>query len=136
MGALFVGCVKNTPTDNRIIVAVQTFLDTPADPGKPDLLTPDERASIENFEVYKNTVKVHLKENTSEPSWSSIGSKVVKVFAKTERGLQIYDVSYICELYMPATFNEKKKVYKVGNIRLENATDRIYPELYQPIPPK
>lgn len=126
------GCVKKTITDERIIAAVQAFLDAPPDPANENALTAEERAAIESFEVFKNTCKVQLVEGTPDNMWEQIGRKIVKVFAQANRDAGVLEVSYYVELYIMAEFENKKENFKVASIRLENASDRVYPELFSP----
>ena len=132
VGLLSAGCIKKDITDHRIIDDIQAFLDQAPNPSNPDVLTADERAAIEKFDVYKNTAKVQLKEGTDQALWSPIGTKIVKVFSKSERDLSKLESSYYVELDMMAMVKDKKKNVDVGDIRLENATDRIYPTLHNP----
>jgi hypothetical protein len=130
---LFCGCPKKSYSDNRLVEGVQAFLDTPPDPSNPDLLTPEERATITNFEIYRNIVKVHLAEGTASNFWEPIGKKMVKVFAAKNRELTILSESYYAELFIPGTYNDRKydDLY-IGAVRLQNASDRTYPELGNP----
>jgi hypothetical protein len=127
------GCLKKTMTDEKLIASVQAYLDTPADPSKPDLLTPEERAAILSFEIYKTTIKIKLAEGTSDKMWSPLGTKVVKVFAKANRDANMLSDSYFAELFIPGMFKDKHEdnLY-IGAIRLQNASDRVYPELGNP----
>jgi hypothetical protein len=129
------GCLKKTLTDERMMQAVQTFLDTPPDASNsnPDLLTVEERAGVQSFEVYRNTVKVYLVEGTAETLWAPIGRKIVKVFAKANRDEKLLADSYYAELYIPGEFEGKHyDRLIIGTVRLQNASDRTYPELGRP----
>lgn len=125
-------CVKKTITDQRVIDQMQAFLDAPPDPANPDLLTPEERAVIESFTIYKSTIKVQLVEETDKAFWEPIGRKIAKEFAAVNREAKLLEVAYVVELFMKATIEGTTKNFKVGNIRIENASDRIYPEFYSP----
>jgi hypothetical protein len=118
-----------------MMTAVQAFLDTPPDATKPELLTPEERAGIASFEVYRSTVKLYLVEGTAETLWTPIGKKVVKIFAKANRDASLLSDSYYAELYIPGDFGDKHydRLY-IGAVRLQNASDRTYPELGRPRP--
>jgi hypothetical protein len=135
--SLTCGCVKKTMTDEKLIVGVQAFLDTPADPADPTLLTPEERAAIVSFEIYRTTVKIKLSEGTNEKMWTPIGTKIVKVFGKVSRDANILSDSYFAELYIPGTYKDKHEdnLY-IGAIRMQNSTDRTYPEIGLPRPKK
>ena len=135
--AISVGCVKTTITDQRLVDGVQKYLDTPADPNNPDLLTAEERSAVLSFEIYRNTVKIKLAEGTSDKLWKPIGTKIVKVFAKANRDMNLLSDSYLAELYIPGTFKDKKmdNLY-IGAIRLQNSSDRTFPELGLPRPKK
>jgi hypothetical protein len=128
------GCVKKTITDDRVLAAVQAFVAAEPDATNEKSLTAEEKAAIKSVEVYKNTVKVFLGDDTPEALWEPIGRKVVKTFGQAERDAGMLEVAYNAELHMMATFQGKKQSFKVGDFRLENASDRVFPQLYNPRP--
>jgi hypothetical protein len=127
------GCIQKTFTDQRIIDAVQAFLDTPPDPTKQDLLTAEERAAVEKFLVYKNNIKIKYVDNTPSTILESSGKKILMKFALANREASLLQPQYVAQLYMMAMVQDKNKLCSVGEITLQNASDRMYPDLHSPV---
>jgi hypothetical protein len=133
IAVIFNGCIQKTITDQRLIDAMQAYLDSAPDPTNDALLTPEERATVTTFEIYKNIIKVHLVEGTPTTMWDPVGRKIVKIFAKANRDVSILNDSYYVELFIPGMLNDQHhdNLY-IGNMRLQNASDRVFPELGNP----
>ena len=126
-------CLRKSITEKQIAQAVQAYMDAPADPSDDNALTAEERAAIESFDVYRNKLKLQLAEGTDPEMREPVGKKMVRAFALACRGVGKFEVSYVVELYTRETIDNKKSNFLVGEIRFDNASERIYPEMYKPI---
>lgn len=126
------GCVKTSATDQSVIDEVQVFLDTPADPSNPDLLTVEERARIEGFTITHNIVKTMLVQETDQIMWEVIGRKMVTAYAEACRRNNVLESAYYGQIFIDAEFEGKIENFMVGDFLYHNRNDRIEVQLYNP----
>ena len=134
IGLIFIatGCLRPSITDDRISQTVQAFMDSPPDPSNEKALTAEERAVIESFTIYRNTIKVQLVRDTDRSFWEPVGAKMTNSFAYACRDVNFLQSSYFGELYIIAVFDEKDENFLIGKFTFNNSSERITPELYSP----
>lgn len=128
------GCIRQTITDKQIAESVKAFLDAPPDPSDENALTTEERAAIDSFEIYRSTLKLQLAEGTDMPIREPVGRKVVRAFALACRDAGKLEMAYVVQLYIREVVEDKKGNFLVGEIRFQNASERVYVEMYKPTP--
>jgi hypothetical protein len=124
------GCIEQSISDKQLSREMQLFLDTPADPANEDILTPEERAIVKSFEIYRNTIKVHLADDSAQEMRKPISRKIVKVFGLASREMGLLQPTYYLELYVSLVVDNERGVFKVADARFENMSERVYVEEY------
>jgi len=127
-----VGCTKQTITDKAIIDNITAWMDQPQDPSDEWTLAPEERAAVESFEVYRNTLKLQLVTETNHDIWEPIGKKFAHQFAMASRELSYHEAKYNVELYIMVTVDDETFNGKAGVIAFDNASERLIVELMNP----
>jgi len=126
------GCLRKTITDKKIEESVQEYLNAPPDPSDEFSLTAEERAAVEDFTVFHDKIKVQLKRDTPQPMWEQIGKKMVRAFAMACRDASQYETNYYGQLRIEAEVEGQEGNFLVGEFRFQNASERIFVDLYSP----
>jgi hypothetical protein len=129
---LSAGCLRKTITDRQIEEKVKAFIDSSPDASDENSLTAEEKASVERFNIVRNTIKVQLVEGTDQAMWSPIGSKMTRAFAVACREARKFQPSYYCELWIVAQVEGKSDNFQVAEVTFNNQSERINVELYSP----
>ncbi len=127
------GCLRKTLTDEAIIDAVQAYLDTPPDPAGENLLTAEEHAVIQGFQIYRNIIKVQLVDDTEQPFWRPVGKKLARVFGLACREAGQYEHQYLVELRVRTEVDGRVGNFKIADVTFDNQSEQVIVELYNPV---
>jgi hypothetical protein len=124
------GCLRSSFTDKKIAETIQLFLDSGPDPSDEHALTVEERAVIESFVIYRNTLKIKLVDGTEQPFWTPVGLKTTRVFAYACRDADFLNNAYYGDLYLNVEIDDDIKKVLVGRFTFNNSSERIETELF------
>ncbi len=145
------GCLRKSITDDMIQAAVQIFIDAPEVEytetqameirpveGVPSnlfyehYLTAQERATIEDIQIYRNILKIQMVEGSDQGLVDKLGRKTTRAFAHACRDASYLETQYLTEIRIFATVNDERDNFLIADIAFANRNDRISVEEYNP----
>ncbi len=113
-----------------LLEEMQAFMDIPPDPDNEKLLTSEERAIIEDIDIYRNIIKVQLVPDSAQEHRKPIAGKMVEHFGRTARDLEVLYPVYYLELRVSLEVDGERSNFHIADARFENMSERVIVEEY------